>query len=471
MENQTYNYAIVRSFVTWSVIWGLVAVLVGVIVSFQMINPDLNFPPYFTFGRLRPIHTNAGIYGWAVGVIFATFLYMVQRLCKVPLWSDKLAKFQLWFFNITIIASAVTLLLGYTTSKEYHEMEWPIDVMIVILWVAFAINIIMTIMKRKDEQMYISLWYMMASIIGVAILFLVNSAAEPVSLFKSYSAYAGTNDANVEWWFGHNAVAMALTAPPLAMFYYFLPKSTGVPIYSHRLSIIAFWSLIFMYLWTGAHHLLWTPVPDWIQTLAMGFSVMLIAPSWGSVFNGYLSMSGQWHQMRENYLVKYLILGITFYGLQTLQGPMQAIRTFSAFIHYTDWVPAHIHMGTMGWVSMIAFASLYFLIPRIYGREVYSIPLANLQFWLILVGQLIWSISLWVAGVLQAGMWNAMNNDGSLTYTFMETMVEMYPYWWARALGGMIYMVGLIIFIYNLYMSVSKGKLTAGQAATIEGRA
>ncbi|MGK2904975.1 MAG: cbb3-type cytochrome c oxidase subunit I, partial [Desulfuromonadales bacterium] len=345
------------------------------------------------------------------------------------------------------------------------------DVMIIILWVAFAINIIMTIMKRKEEQMYISLWFMMASIIGVAILFVVNSAAMPVSLFKSYSAYAGTNDANVHWWFGHNAVAMALTAPPLAMFYYFLPKSTGVPIYSHRLSIIAFWSLIFMYLWTGAHHLLWTPVPDWIQTLAMGFSVMLIAPSWGSVFNGYLSMNGQWHQMRENYLVKYLILGITFYGLQTLQGPMQAVRTFSAFIHYTDWVPAHIHMGTMGWVSMIAFASLYYLIPRIYGREVYSIPLANLQFWLILVGQLIWSISLWVAGVLQAGMWNAMNNDGSLTYTFMETMIEMYPYWWARIFGGLIYLAGLLVFIYNLYRTVNSGKPAVAQTATLAGRA
>ena len=318
MEKPVYNTDIVRSFVNWSLLWGLVAVLVGVIVSIQMVEPGLNFPPYLTFGRLRPIHTNAGIYGWGIGVTFATFLYMVQRLCKTPLWSNKLARFQLWFFNITIIASAVTLALGYTTSKEYHEMEWPIDVMVVILWVVFAINIIMTIIKRKEEQMYISLWYMMAAIVGVAILYLVNAAAVPAELFKSYSAYAGTNDANVEWWFGHNAVAMALTAPPLAMFYYFLPKSTGVPIYSHRMSIIAFWSLIFMYLWTGAHHLLWTPVPDWIQTLAMGFSVMLIAPSWGSVFNGYLSMNGQWHQMRENYLVKFLIIGITFYGLQTL---------------------------------------------------------------------------------------------------------------------------------------------------------
>ncbi|PLY01365.1 MAG: cytochrome C oxidase Cbb3 [Desulfuromonas sp.] len=469
MQQPTYNHAIVRSFVTWSIIWGLVAILVGVVVSFQMVAPDLSLPPYLTFGRLRPLHTNAGIYGWAVGTIFAMFLYMVQRLCKVPLWSDKLARFQLWFFNATIIASAVTLLLGYTTSKEYHEMEWPIDVMIVILWVVFAINIVMTIIKRREEQMYISLWYMMASLVGIAVLFVVNGAAEPASLFKSYSAYAGTNDANVQWWFGHNAVAMALTAPPLAMFYYFLPKTTGVPIYSHRLSIIAFWSLIFMYLWTGAHHLLWTPIPDWVQTLAMAFSVMLIAPSWGSVFNGYLSMNGQWHQMRENYLVKFLILGITFYGLQTLQGPMQAIRTFSAFIHYTDWVPGHIHMGTLGWVSLISFAGIYYLAPRIYGRELYSIPLANLHFWLVLIGQLIYSISLWVAGVLQAGMWHALNPDGSLTYTFMETMAEMYPYWWARAAGGLLYLLGVLVFVYNL-VKTARGDQAAAPAVA-EGRA
>ncbi len=471
MEKPQYNTDIVKSFVHWSVLWGLVAVLVGVIVSIQMTNPEMNFPPYLTFGRLRPIHTNAGIFGWGVGVIFATFFYIVQRLCKVRLWSDKLAKFQLYFFNTTITASAVTLILGFTTSKEYHEMEWPIDLMIIILWVTFAINIIMTIIKRKEEQMYISLWYMLAAIVGVAILFLVNSAAVPVSFFKSYSAFAGTNDANVQWWFGHNAVAMVLTAPPLAMFYYFLPKSTGVPIYSHKISIISFWSLIFMYLWTGAHHLLWTPVPDWIQTLAMAFSIMLIAPSWGSVINGYLSMKGQWHQMRENYLVKFLILGITFYGLQTLQGPMQSIRSFSAFIHFTDWVPAHIHMGTMGWVSMVCFASIYFLVPRIYGKELYSIRLANLHFWLALTGQLLWSISLWIAGVLQAGMWNAMNPDGSLTYTFMETMVEMYPYWWVRTIGGTLFMLGVIVFIYNLFKTAHNGEKTASLAATAEGRA
>jgi cytochrome c oxidase cbb3-type subunit 1 len=257
---------------------------------------------------------------------------------------------------------------------------------------------------------------------------------------------------------------MVLTAPPLAVFYYFLPKSTGVPIYSHRLSIVAFWSLIFMYLWTGAHHLLWTPVPDWVQTLAMAFSVMLIAPSWGSVFNGYLSMGGQWHQMRENYLVKFLILGITFYGLQTLQGPLQAVRSFSAFIHYTDWVPGHVHMGTLGWVSLVLFAAIYYLVPRIYGKELYSIPLANLHFWLVLIGQLGYSISMWIAGVQQAGMWHSLNADGSLAYSFMETLIEMYPYWWARAFSGVIYLAGVGVFIYNLVMTTRSGRPAAGAA-------
>ena len=457
MENQPYHTAIVKSFVNWSLLWGLVAILVGVVISFQMVNPDLNFAPYLTYGRLRPVHTNAGIYGWGIGSFMALYYYMVQRLCKVPLWSLGLARFQLWLFNATIISAAVTLMLGYNTSKEYHELEWPLDIMIVVLWVAFSINIIMTVIKRKEPQLYISLWYMLASLVGIAVLFLVNSAAVPVSLFKSYSAYAGTNDANVQWWFGHNAVAMVLTVPPLAIFYYFLPKSTGVPIYSHRMSIVAFWSLIFMYLWTGAHHLLWTPVPDWVQTMAMGFSIMLIAPSWGSVFNGYLSMNGQWHQMKENYLVKFLILAITFYGLQTLQGPMQAVRSFSAFIHYTEWVPGHVHMGTMGWVSMVLFAAIYYLFPRLYGRELYSIPLANLHFWLVLIGQLIYSISMWIAGVQQASMWHALNPDGSLAFTFMEAVAKMYPYLWIRAFGGVIYLAGVLIFIYNLYMTARKG--------------
>ncbi len=309
--------------------------------------------------------------------------------------------------------------------------------------------------------MYISLWYILATLAGVAVLYLVNNASIPISLTKSYSAYAGANDANVQWWYGHNAVAMVLTTPPLAIFYYFLPKATGVPIYSHRMGVIAFWSLIFMYLWTGAHHLLWAPVPDWVQTLAMGFSVMLIAPSWAAVFNGYFSMNGQWHQMRENYLVKFLIFGITFYGAQTLQGPSQSIRTFSAFIHFTDWVPGHVHMGTLGWVSLVLFAAIYYTVPRIYGTEIYSVRLANIHFWLVLAGQLMFSISMWIAGVQQAAMLNATNPDGSLHYSFMETMIEIYPYWHIRAMGGVVYLAGLSVFLYNIWKTVAGSKTHA----------
>ena len=465
MEQQSvYTDDVVKGFVTWSIVWGVVAVLVGVLIAFQMAMPQLNLPPYLTFGRLRPIHTNAGIFGWGIGSFMAFFFYITQRLTRTPLWSPGLARFQLWLFNLVIVLAAVTLAMGMSQSKEYAELEWPVDILVVVLWVIFSVNIIMTIVKRREEQMYISLWYILATLVGVAVLYLVNSAAIPVSLFKSYSAYAGTNDANVQWWYGHNAVAMVLTTPPLAMFYYFLPKSTGVPIYSHRMGIIAFWSLIFMYLWTGAHHLLWTPVPDWVQTLAMAFSLMLIAPSWAAVFNGYFSMNGQWHQMRENYLVKFLVFGITFYGLQTLQGPSQAVRTFSAFIHYTDWVPGHVHMGTLGWVSLVLYAAIYYTVPRLYGRELYSVGLANLHFWLALAGQLIFSITMWIAGLQQAAMLHATNPDGSLHYTFMETMIELYPYWHARALGGVIYFLGTLVFVYNIVKTATGAKPAAAPA-------
>jgi cytochrome c oxidase cbb3-type subunit 1 len=463
-SQEAYADDVVKGFLIWSIVWGAVAVLVGVFISFQLVWPQLNLPPYLTYGRLRPIHTNAGIFGWGIGSFMAMFFYITQRLTRTPLWSPKLARVQLWLFNVVIALAAVTLAMGMNRSKEYAELEWPVALLVVVLWVIFSVNIVMTVIKRREEQMYVSLWYILATLIGVAVLYLVNNVSIPVSLFKSYSAYAGANDANVQWWYGHNAVAMVLTTPPLALFYYFLPKTTGAPIYSHRLSIIAFWSLIFMYLWTGAHHLLWTPIPDWVQTLAMAFSLMLIAPSWGAVFNGYFSMGGQWHQMRDNYLVKFLILGITFYGLQTLQGPSQAVRTFSAFIHYTEWVPGHVHMGTLGWVSLVLFAGIYYLLPRLYGREVFSIKLANLHFWLALTGQLIFSISLWIAGVQQAAMWQARNPDGSLHYSFMETLVEIYPYWHARALGGIIYLISLLVFIYNMYKTVTSG--TPSRAAT-----
>jgi cytochrome c oxidase cbb3-type subunit 1 len=464
MEKTGYNDDVVKGFIFWSILWGVVTVLVGIFISFQLVAPKLNLAPLLTYGRLRPLHTNAGIFGWGIGSFFAAFYYIVPRLCRTRVWSDTLAKINLWLFNAIIALAAVTLVLGMSSSKEYHELEWPIDLLVIALWVIFSINMFMTIVKRKEEQMYISLWYTIAALVGVAVLYVVNSAAVPVSLFKSYSAYAGTNDANVQWWFGHNAVAMVLTVPPLAVFYYFLPKAARVPIYSHRLSIVAFWSLIFMYLWTGAHHLLWTPVPDWVETLAMAFSIMLIAPSWGVVLNGYLTMNGQWRQMKDNYIIKFLILAITFYGLQTTQGPMQAVRSFSAFIHYTDWVPGHVHMGTMGWVSMLMFAAIYYMVPKIYNRDLHSVGIANLHFWLVLVGQLGFSVTMWIAGIQQGVMWGATNADGSLTYTFMESMAMAYPYYWMRAFSGIIYLGGVILFIYNIIKTIGGAEKAPAEA-------
>ena len=386
------------------------------------------------------------------------FFYITQRLTKTPLWSPKLARVTLWIFNVAIASAAVTLAMGINRTKEYAELEWPLAIVVAILWVLFSINVFMTILKRKEEQMYISLWYILAALVGVTVLYVVNNLGMPLHLFKSYSAFSGTNDANVQWWYGHNAVAMVLTVPPLAIFYYFLPKITNNPIYSHRMGIIAFWSLIFMYLWTGAHHLLWTPVPDWIQTVAMALSIMLIAPSWGAVMNGYLTMNGQWEKMKTNYLVKFMIVGITFYGLQTLQGPMQSIRSFSAFIHFTDWVPGHVHMGTMGWVSMILFGATYYVTTTLSETEIYSVKLANIHFWLVLIGQLIYSITMWIAGVQQGSMLLATNPDGTLHYSFMETMIAIFPYYKIRAISGFIYLAGLIVFIYNIYKTFQKGE-------------
>jgi cytochrome c oxidase cbb3-type subunit I len=452
-----YVDAPVKGFITWSIIWGTIAVLVGILISLQLAWPQLNVAPYLTYGRLRPIHTNAGIFGWGIGSFIGLFFYITQRLTRTPLWSPGLARVTLWLFNIGIASAAVTLAMGINRTKEYAELEWPLALVVAIIWVLFSVNVFMTILKRKEEQMYISLWYIMAALVGVTVLYVINNLGVPLNLFKSYPVFAGTNDANVQWWYGHNAVAMLLTAPPLAIFYYFLPKVTGNPIFSHRMGIIAFWSLIFMYLWTGAHHLLWTPVPDWIQTLAMAFSIMLIAPSWGAVMNGYMTMNGQWEQLKSNYLVKFLICGMTFYGLQTLQGPLQSVRTFSAFIHFTDWVPGHVHMGALGWVSMVVFAAIYYTVTKMADTEIYSVRLADAHFWLVLVGQLIYSITMWTAGVQQGSMLLATNPDGSLLYSFMETMIAIFPFYKIRAVSGFIYLAGLALFIFNIYKTFEKG--------------
>ena len=466
-EETAYEWKPVKGFALSGLFWGAVSILIGLFISIQMWKPEWNFPPFFTYGRLRAVHINGLAFGFAVAEIFALSYYMVQRLTKRPLLFPKLAMAQLYIFNVAIVAAAVTLLMGYTQSKEYAELEWPLDLGVVILWVMFAINIFGTIIKRREEQMYISLWYLIATVIAVAVLYIVNNLAIPVGLFKSYSIFAGANDANVEWWYGHNAVGFVFTTPILAIFYYFLPKSTGLPIYSHRLSIVAFWSLVFMYLWTGAHHLVYTPLPDWIQTVGIVFTMLMIAPSWGSVVNGYYTMGGNWDKMKTNYLTKFFILGITFYGLQTIQGPTQSLRVVSQLIHYTDWVPGHVHMGTMGWVAMTVGAAMYYTIPKIYKTEIYSVKLANTHFWLVLIGQLIFSISMWILGIQQGSMWKAISpEDGSLTYTFMESVINNYPYWKMRTFGGALFVVGMVIFAYNIVMTV----MNAGKSAESEGR-
>jgi cytochrome c oxidase cbb3-type subunit 1 len=458
MNEYRYDNQTVQGFILSSIFWGVVGILVGLLISVQLWAPALNFTPWLSYGRLRPVHTNGLAFGLGVGAIFGLSYYVVMRLCRRPLVFPRLARAQLWIFNLAIAAAAVTLMMGKTQSLEYAELEWPLDIGVVVLWVMFAVNVFATIVKRREEQMYVSLWYVIATVVAVAILYLVNNAFIPAGLWKSYHAYAGLNSANVQWWYGHNAVGFVFTTPILAFFYYFLPKTTGLPIFSHRLSIVSFWSLVFAYLWTGAHHLVYTPLPDWIQTLAIVFTMFLIAPSWGSVVNGYYTVGADWSKMRSQYLTKFFVVGITFYGLQTVQGPTQALRVVSQLIHYTDWVPGHVHMGTMGWVTMTVCASIYYVIPRIYGTEIHSVKIANLHFWLVLVGQLIFSLTMWITGIQQGAMWKVMNPDGTLKYTFMDGLVKNYPYWHTRTLGGIIFTAGMVLFVYNVLKTIQKGR-------------
>lgn len=448
---------IVTGFAFSALFWLIVGLLVGLWLAAEMFVPSLNLAPWLAFGRLRVVHTNGLIYGFSLAGIFACSYFMLEKLCRCPLAFPGLARAHLFLFNAAVALGALSLFAGMNTSKEYAELEWPLDIAVVIVWVLFAVNVFGTLLKRRERQMYISLWFLIACVVTVAVVYLLNNLEIPVSLTKSYSAYAGVNDANVQWWFGHNAVASVFTFPILAMFYYFLPKSTGLPIYSHRLSIIAFWSLVFGYLWTGAHHLMLTPVPEWIQTVALAFSMFLIAPSWASVVNGYYTMSGNWDKARSNYLVKFFLLGITFYGFQTIQGPTQALRTITAFFHYTEWVVGHVHMGTMGWVTMVISASLYYIAERTSSRGIYSVRLANVHFWLILAGQLLFTVTLWIAGIVQGAMWKATGADGSLAYSFLDSLAALYPFWKIRFAGGLLYFAGIVVFAYNFLMTVRRG--------------
>jgi cytochrome c oxidase cbb3-type subunit 1 len=455
----TYNYKVVRQFAIMTVVWGIVGMLVGVIVAAQLVWPELNFAEWFHFGRLRPLHTNAVIFAFGGSALFATSYYAVQRTCHTPLFAPGLAAFTFWGWQLIIVLAAITLPLGWTSGKEYAELEWPIDILIAVVWVAYAVVFFGTIARRQTTHIYVANWFFGAFILTVALLHIVNSAEVPVTLGKSYSAYAGVQDAMVQWWYGHNAVGFFLTAGFLGMMYYFVPKQAGRPVYSYRLSVVHFWALIFTYMWAGPHHLHYTALPDWTQSIGMLFSLILLAPSWGGMINGIMTLSGAWHKLRDDPILKFMITSLSFYGMSTFEGPMMSIKTVNALSHYTDWTIGHVHSGALGWVAMIAIGCIYYLLPRLFGKtEMYSVRLINTHFWLATIGVVLYIAALWIAGVQQGLMWRDFNVDGTLKWAFIESVKASIPYWYIRLLGGLLYLVGMLIMAYNMFMTMAGGR-------------
>ena len=462
MQAETYNYKVVRQFSIMTIVWGVVGILVGVIIAAQLVWPILNFDlPWLHFGRLRPLHTNAVIFAFGGSALFATSYYIVQRTCQVRLFAGGLAAFTFWGWNLVIVLAAVTLPLGMTSGKEYAELEWPIDILIAVVWVSYAIVFFGTIVKRRVKHIYVANWFFGAFILTVAVLHIVNSAALPVSMTKSYSAYAGTTDAMVQWWYGHNAVGFFLTAGFLGMMYYFIPKQANRPVYSYRLSVVHFWTLISLYMWAGPHHLHYTALPDWAQSLGMVFSLMLLAPSWGGMINGIMTLSGAWHKLRTDPILKFMVVSLSFYGMSTFEGPMMSIKTVNALSHYTDWTIGHVHSGALGWVGFITMGSMYFMIPKLFGKEqMHSLKLIDLHLWVATIGIVLYIVSMWIAGVMQGLMWQELEADGTLANSFVQSLERMYPYYTVRFLGGVLYLIGMLIMVYNVVMTI-KGPNTA----------
>jgi cytochrome c oxidase cbb3-type subunit I/II len=440
---------------------------VGLLIALQLVFPNLNFGiPYTTFGRIRPLHTNAVIFAFVGNGLFAGVYYSLQRLCKSRMYSDVLSNINFWGWQIIILAAAITLPLGLTSGKEYAELEWPIDIAIALIWVVFGWNMFGTILKRRERHLYVAIWFFIATFVTVAVLHIVNSFEMPVSFFKSYSWYAGVQDALVQWWYGHNAVAFFLTTPYLGLMYYFLPKAANRPVYSYRLSIIHFWALIFLYIWAGPHHLLYTSLPDWAQSLGVVFSVMLIAPSWGGMINGLLTLRGAWDKVREDVILKFFVVAITAYGMSTFEGPMLSLKNVNAIAHFTDWIIAHVHIGALGWNGFLTFGMLYWLFPRIYGKELYSKKLANFHFWIGTLGILFYAIPLYWAGITQSLMWKEFTVEGYLKYpNFLETVTQIIPMYALRSIGGLLYLIGVIVMTYNLVKTALSGKLIANELA------
>ena len=460
MQSQaTYNYKVVRQFAIMTVVWGIVGMLVGVIAAAQLVWPQLNVHEFLHFGRLRPLHTNAVIFAFGGCALFATSYYVVQRTCHTRLFAPGLAAFTFWGWQLIIVLAAITLPLGFTSGKEYAELEWPIDVLIAVVWVSYAVVFFGTIVKRKISHIYVANWFFGAFILTVAVLHIVNSAAIPVGLTKSYSAYAGAQDAMIQWWYGHNAVGFFLTAGFLGMMYYFVPKQAERPVYSYRLSVVHFWALIFTYMWAGPHHLHYTALPDWTQSVGMVFSLILLAPSWGGMINGVMTLSGAWHKLRDDPIIRFMIVALSFYGISTFEGPMMSIKTVNSLSHYTDWTVGHVHGGTLGWVGFISMGAIYYLIPRLFGqKKMYSHRAIEVHFWVSTIGIVLYIASMWIAGVMQGLMWRAIGADGSLTYTFVESVKASFPFFVIRFLGGAMYLTGMCVMTWNVFMTIRAGR-------------
>ena len=464
MQQFYYDNKIVKKFLYATILWGVVGMLVGLILAFLFLFPNMTDGiSWLSFGRLRPLHTNAVIFAFVGNAIFAGVYYSLQRLLKARMYSDLLSNINFWGWQLIIVGAAITLPLGYTTSKEYAELEWPFDIAIAVIWVAFGINMIGTILKRRQRHLYVAIWFYLATFVTVAVLHIFNSLELPVSGLKSYSVYAGVQDALVQWWYGHNAVAFFLTTPFLGLMYYFVPKAANRPVYSYRLSIVHFWSLIFIYIWAGPHHLLYTALPEWAQHLGVAFSIMLLAPSWGGMINGLLTLRGAWDKVRTDPVLKFMVVAITGYGMATFEGPMLSLKNVNAIAHYTDWIIAHVHVGALAWNGFLAFGMIYWLIPRLFKTKLHSVGLANAHFWIGTLGIILYALPMYVAGFAQASMWKQFNPDGTLVYgNFLETVTEIMPMYWMRAIGGTLYITGMLILVYNVIMTVvrSHNKVT-----------
>ncbi|HVZ56108.1 MAG TPA: cytochrome-c oxidase, cbb3-type subunit I [Chitinophagaceae bacterium] len=466
LEKFHYDNRIVRNFAYATVLWGVVGMLVGLWVAMDLVFPrTFNVQPWFNFGRLRPLHTNAVIFAFVGNGIFMGYYYSLQRLLKTRMASDVLSRIHFWGWQLIIVAAAITLPLGITTSKEYAELEWPIDIAITVIWVIFGWNMFATILRRRERHLYVAIWFYIATFVTVAVLHIVNSFELPVTFLKSYSWYAGVQDALVQWWYGHNAVAFFLTTPYLGLMYYYLPKAANRPVFSYKLSIIHFWALIFIYIWAGPHHLLYSALPNWAQSLGIVFSFTLIFPSWGGMINGLLTLRGAWDRVREDVILKFLVVAVTAYGMATFEGPMLSLKTINAISHFTDWTIAHVHVGGLGWNGMLTFGILYWLIPRIFGTQLYSRKLANTHFWVATLGILFYAIPMYWAGFTQASMWKQFTESGQLKYTFLETVTYLRPFYAMRSFGGALYLTGALLMVYNLYRTVRQGRLIANEEA------